>query len=464
MRTPPINLLNLEFDRDGPWSFGTGSQGTIIAGKPFNISIQCDAEVVGKGGFECADQWAVHFRGPLAVTIPTTHELYHHDAATGTTVVTCTLQQSGVYEVWAWYDLKTEGGCPANNDQRLVPKVRGSGQKLVTVARSPDPTPFHLLDNSRPCSAIDYRTMLPGRWVSIAHIRPEYKASWWGAAQIARSESVYPSDVLPGYIYLPYQCKRRPLDYARSVSEIKDMKHVVYIGDSILRTSVCGHLYRALNNGTASGACAYSDDMHAYQIADRTWEQLLPDKSDPRGSIRFTQHFVNDWPAKALEDVDVVVNTSEPVTHVVANIGMWFGHVPEEMYINQATYVMDRILTVFGTTPRYTWMHTTSIGTGIFCYDRGMKRIWTRRHRDYATTALRKWHARYPEVRLNIYDPWPIMDGRHETASDGRHWVKETWWPSLTERPHVGAADDASMEGIWDAWHAFYIEEKGFVY
>lgn len=72
---------------------------------------------------------------------------------------------------------------------------------------------------------------------------------------------------MPDYIYLPHGCKRDPLDYTHALEGTSDIRHVAYLGDSILRSTYCGSLYYSLHNGTVGEDCEFSDGWGEYQLS-----------------------------------------------------------------------------------------------------------------------------------------------------------------------------------------------------
>jgi len=138
--------------------------------EPFYITFQCDPSIVNSS--LCPPQYAVHFRGPIALSVPPILDLYSHDAETGVTVVKCQIPQVGTYEVWAWPDWPFLDACPMVQYGNEIGAVRGSGMELVRVK----PGSQAEVDMMRECVYEDYVSgPMNGRWVSVDAIRKKYR-------------------------------------------------------------------------------------------------------------------------------------------------------------------------------------------------------------------------------------------------------------------------------------------------
>jgi hypothetical protein len=222
---------------------------------------------------------------------------------------------------------------------------------------------------------------------------------------------------MPDYVYLPYNCKRFALDYKSTVRATKDLRHVVFLGDSILRSTYCGHLYYTLHNGTIGGDCQFSSDWKSYQKSDKTFEVEIDDEE--RQSVRFTQRFIDDHPELAGPRFEDTKQYGTSVSHVITNLGMWFGYKNEHDYVAAVYQHLERLYTHFGNSPRYTWINTYSVSAPVICFGM-MRRAVLRHHGEWAAIAINAWIDRHPDVLINIIHSHQIVDSRPETASDGR--------------------------------------------
>lgn len=234
------------------------------------------------------------------------------------------------------------------------------------------------------------------------------------------AETLFTPSDMPDFIWIPYRCKRSALNYRRSIEEIEDVRHVAYIGDSILRTSYCGNLF-ATFHGEVSGQCSYADDLMDYHYSDKSFSVPIesPDRrSDPRDHVIFSQRFVDNYfPASA--DRIRTLKQLEPVTHIVANIGMWFAALEPEEYATQVTDFLHIIIDTFGSDVKIAWLGTPSVSPGIVCYN-DMKRAYLSRHTSTAAMVIASLRRRYQNLDIGIVDGWSITDSRPETSSDGR--------------------------------------------
>ena len=395
---------------------------SVTAGHTFNVTVQCGNSTVGKDA--CASQYQIHFRGPIAYTVPAEQVLYHHNKTTGTTIIECQLGQSGVYEIWAWADWPGRFECPPwQQFVKTSGAVKGSGETTFTVTEGTRA----LVDNMRQCTLDDYSSPMEGRWVGVDYVKEEYRtlpilqghferSSKCQLKASLRSGLLHGRSDMPDYIWLPYQCKRHALNYTQSMKSIKDMKHVAYIGDSVIRSTFCGNLYNQLHNFTVGGDCTHSSDRWVYQRSNKTFEY---DTEDERKSIRFTHRFMDDHPEQKVSSIQHILSYGLDVSHVITNLGMWFGAHPEPMYIEAVLAHLEVLYATFGNGPRYTWINTYSVAAAIICQP-GMRRSILEHHGDWATIAIRAWKARHPDVRINMIHSHPIVDSRPETSSDGR--------------------------------------------
>ena len=221
---------------------------------------------------------------------------------------------------------------------------------------------------------------------------------------------------MPDYIFLPYQCKRYALDYAESLSAIKDMEHVAYLGDSVLRSSFCGHLYSQLHNNTVGEDCTFSNGWPEYQKSDKSWVFGI---DDARDSIRFTQRFIDDHPERAVPNIQNLLDYGTDVTHILTNLGMWFGPHKEEQYIKAVLNHLEAVYSIFGSGPRYTWVNTYSVSAPVICHG-GMRRGDLEHHGEWAIAAINSLKARHPDIRMNMIYAHPMVDSRPDSTSDGR--------------------------------------------
>lgn len=111
--------------------------------------------------------------------------------------------------------------------------------------------------------------------------------------------------------------------------------------------------------------------------------------------------------------------TEEGITHVIANIGMWFGTVSGEQYTDLANNVLSSIVDLLGVGVHITWMSTPAVVPAIHCYD-DMKRHYLRNHTDYANAAIDKIRSQHPTLKVRLVDAFSITDSRPDSSSDGR--------------------------------------------
>ncbi|KDE08461.1 hypothetical protein MVLG_01243 [Microbotryum lychnidis-dioicae p1A1 Lamole] len=451
VKTPGQSLLDRGKVNWGPFTLNHPTDEvawTAQAGEPFTLTVQCDATIVGTE--ECSPQYVVHFRGPVSEAVPSNPALYKHDLKTGTTEIRHTLIQAGFYDIWITPEVIGNPDC-SENDQHWT--VKGSGQRPLHVVEAPKSSRL-VSDGFRECTTVDYEGPAHGRWISVPHINPKYRLTPWLQSHLQDQDTNLTTT--DQYIYVPYRCKQTRLDVKHSLEELPSVKHVAYIGDSILRTSFCGHLYPSLHDGQIGGNCLYSDDLKTYHYSSKTFEYSFSNitKDTHRGVVRFSQRFLTDEFDKWQDTLaDLVGPGVPPLTHVIVNVGLWLALIGEEAYIQRVSELLDYVQAVTSPSVHIIWASTPSVSPGIVCYNM-FKRRGLRHHGILAQRALGIFRERFPLLKVDFIDYYRLTDARPETSTDGRHWVREDqpipWMYEV--RPWVGAADNALFQWAWDIW------------
>ncbi|SCZ90073.1 BZ3500_MvSof-1268-A1-R1_Chr1-3g01759 [Microbotryum saponariae] len=404
IKTAGKSFLDQESVKWGSYTIQVPGSGnwTAVAGKSFIIIIQCEPSIIGTG--QCSPQYSVHLRSPVAET----HQNHRHAAS-----------QAGVYDVWAIPESVGQPDCPDNEKHWTV---GGSGQTPLYVAES---RRSEVRDEFRACTTADYEGTAKGRWISLKHLNPRDSRKSWARTHFERDGHA--------------------LNVRASVETIPSVKHVAYLGDSILRSSFCGHLYPTLHNGTYGNLCDWTTDCKTYQHSQKSFNYPLSTgiETSDRAHVRFSQYFLkDDW----TDVLDGLSKDPEPVTYVIINVGLWFTMWDEKNYRWFINVLMERVVALVPPSTHIIWFSTSSCSSGIMCYG-FFKRRPLRNHGILARRALATFKETHPLLRINFIDFYGLTDARPETSSDGRHWVKEDESASLLQsRPLVGDADDAMME------------------
>jgi hypothetical protein len=213
----------------------------------------------------------------------------------------------------------------------------------------------------------------------------------------------------------------------------KALKHVLYIGDSIQRSHFCGHLWPTFSEGLVPDPsrpetmqCVYSDSTKDYHFADHSFDWSRREVGRPGASdtIRFSQRFVADNPQVARGHLEALAAAQPPVSHVVANIGMWFGRNSPEQYAGAVHVFLRLIIEILGPDVHITWLHTAASVPGIMCWNQ-MKRERLRHFSSYANTVIDEMRDWYPMLSIRAIDAFAILDSRPESASDGRRVFRQ---------------------------------------
>jgi hypothetical protein len=194
-------------------------------------------------------------------------------------------------------------------------------------------------------------------------------------------------------------------------------KHVVYIGDSILRTFFCGHVYPELHDGRIDGDCRYSEDIGGYHYSSKSFNVTTA----AGAPVRFSQRFIQGQPQSAVERIRELVDLypDEPVTHIVTNVGLWLARNNRDDYTGSVLFLLETLANTFGERVHITWLDTVSTSPGVYCW-KDLKRAKLRYHGDWARDAINDLRERRPGVRINQVDAYRLSDSRPETSWDGR--------------------------------------------
>lgn len=175
------HALKLHFA--GKWTLLSPDR-LIHAKEAFQIVMECEPDIINTS--LCVSQYHVHFRGPIALSLSPEEGLYAHDPSSGRTVITAILPQPGWYEIWAWRDQSQPGSCAPQIWDGPREQAVGSGQVMVEVLR-PRRSRDVEADHMRPCASSDYQGDQPGRWVSVGHVREQYRRLDWYQSYLTRN-------------------------------------------------------------------------------------------------------------------------------------------------------------------------------------------------------------------------------------------------------------------------------------
>jgi len=133
------------------------------------------------------------------------------------------------------------------------------------------------------------------------------------------------------------------------------VRHVAYLGDSILRTSFCRNLFIQLHDGDATGDCTYDPGLFEYQFTSKTFHlSSRPWCADPRGHVRFSQNSSTTVPTSSIPAFQLLLYHPEPVTHIITKLGLWFSAGPEELYQSNVEAHVENVYDVLGGRPSST--------------------------------------------------------------------------------------------------------------
>lgn len=413
-RCPPAVCISLT--RAGPWVLLTPLPETIDT-KPFTLQFKCtwhEADL-------CPDSYIVILRGPTIHTPPASAMTPDPNDKTLVNVV-IHVQDPGNYKMYAWPDfnecrkLWKEMTYPINKGQ-----IQGSPFNITISGPA-------AADSDVPCPLEEYTSPSQGRWIARSALAPKYASGDW-LQNVPETQD---------YIFQPYTCKRpsRPIS---DIGKLESVKHLLFLGDSVMRGSFCTQIYPALSPSQKSdGSCTFVNDVMAYHVAPKN---LLI------GPKAYTFRFMDDSPIKRLEETPSTITT--PPTHIVANLGLWLAGMSREEYTEKVDLFLGKMHQQWPEAV-VIWRTTTDVAPMINCFtDKGMTRTAISGQRDASLELVKKFRGQ--GMKIYTVDAWKITAGRPDTGNDGRHWVIESpeemgWLP--TSRPEAGRAERAVNDAI----------------
>lgn len=263
-------------------------------------------------------------------------------------------------------------------------------------------------------------------------------------------ERMYFDKELTDYVWLPYQCKRLGLDYARSVNSTRSMTQVLYLGDGTLRSTYCSRLYPFLNDLNIDGDCFFDKQTYweKYQRSDKSFRytanagpvnsnaitnndnvngansntsSVSPSRRQGERHVQFSVRYVDDRPGDTIGRMAKIKPTADslPVSHILTNLGMFYTRQSRDHFVANIFRHMDNLYNYFGRKARYTWVTTYSISPSVWCFN-GQNRAVLSLQNGWAMEALEEWKRKHRGVKLNIVQAFETVDSRPETTGDGR--------------------------------------------
>jgi len=193
------------------------------------------------------------------------------------------------------------------------------------------------------------------------------------------------------------------------------VRHVAYLGDSILRTSFCRNLFTQLHDGDATGDCTYDPGLFEYQFTSKTFHlSSRPWCADPRGHVRFSQNSSTTVPTSRYLPFSCCSTTPNPSR--TSSPSSACGSVPVPRSFTNPTWKPTlRTCTMSLEADRA--QHRIRLPTGLVS---SMRRVILKHHGEWAIKAINSFQERHPDLRINEIDSFPIFDSRPDIASDGR--------------------------------------------
>ena len=121
------------------------------------------------------------------------------------------------------------------------------------------------------------------------------------------------------FIYAPYKCKIPARTVPQAISSIQGVKHILYIGDSVMRNPFCKLNWKGLHGTVDDTACdPRSQEFHRSHKFTSTGLEVDGQLTTVNVSFIWTQ----DWDYFKEHNVEIVLKMDPPPTHVVINFGL----------------------------------------------------------------------------------------------------------------------------------------------
>ncbi|BFZ64846.1 hypothetical protein YB2330_005999 [Saitoella coloradoensis] len=394
----------------------------------------------------CPQTYFVWFIGPTSAVVPVEDE-YMTMLDNSTIQIEWMIRDPGAYEIYVWPEYEH---CEHYNWMKFpLSKCMVYGTPFQIDVVGPPP-----IDSMTPCTGVMKKEEADGRWISTKHIAPRYLSEAW-----ARTYFQGAAEEIPEYIWQPYTCKRSRPVMATALDDPKysHINHVLYIGDSTTRSPYCGLIYPALHDGVTDGVCEFRGDAWGYQSWPfRVFDYLTAANRETRWSYIYMGGKVSSYDEAYLQ-MSTIASEPHPVSHIVANIGLWLQQTHNET--EYAEEVRQLLETVRDYWPEayVIWKTTTSIVHPIKCNDGKLVRPNTRVQRRVSMDVVEEF--RELGMRIDVVDANTLTDGRPDATNDARHWVVERNGEGLrgfhTDRATIRRLGEAEMgvqEWIWDLW------------
>jgi len=130
------------------------------------------------------------------------------------------------------------------------------------------------------------------------------------------------------YVYAPHECKIPHRTIIGALKELPSAKHIVYFGDSTVRSPFCAIIWEGLMGTVENSLCDYLNSPTDYN--DNKWGHkssyaVLGHEhgfAEPRNvSISFI--WSPDWEHFEANNIPDVLNMDPPPTHLVVNMGLY---------------------------------------------------------------------------------------------------------------------------------------------
>lgn len=399
----------------GPWILSIPA--SVPEAQAFDILLTCGDSEESE---QCPQSYYVQFYGPAAQAVAVS--AFRRVSATEMTA-SVTLHDAGVYQVYAWPDeaasceSKDVGAAVQNTPSSLhVVGGGGSGARITTTTTN--------ADMNRPCQGIE--DILDGRWIR----------------GVENAEQ--------RYAYTPYKCSLPHRSLLSALPLLPDLDHILFVGDSTTRDSLCRFIYPSLFAPSALGACEYNPTSKVWEHGNK--HTFYHDPATGR-SLEITFAFAH----ASIDEMFPFLDSLTTVPSVVVfNMGLWIDSSSDKEFRRVHKKFFDYIDAHWPST-HVVIRSATSVVTPIRCFQRaGHSRKNSARLRDLALEETRSWARRRRGAeggKVGFVDAFAITDNRPETSVDGVHWVaytdEERGW-TRNSRPAVGEAEGAVVDWILD--------------
>jgi len=119
------------------------------------------------------------------------------------------------------------------------------------------------------------------------------------------------------FVWAPYDCKIPALTLPEVVSSLPSAKHIVFLGDSVMRSGFCHTIWEPIR-GVRDGACNSTPDEYHFS---HKFTNLVVEEGGISRSVNFTLLWTR-WIEDLYNNLDIMLSLEPPPTHIVLSFAL----------------------------------------------------------------------------------------------------------------------------------------------